>query len=174
MVKDEDEYRVISPWGPVPSCPGGRTWQQLMRLAMQEALQGAEAGEVPVGALIVDRSGKILARAHNETRTLVDPTAHAEIVALRRASKETGNFRLGGCVMVVTLEPCLMCTGAIREARIDGVVYGAADARAGAVFSRTEGLAYTGEDNIPWSYGGVGSEACVKLLRDFFLLRRQS
>ncbi len=173
MDKNTDDYRIITPWGPVPPCPGSRTWPFFMHLALQEARHGAEAGEVPVGALVVGRKGDILAAAHNETRTQNDPTAHAEVVALRRAARAAGNFRLGGCVMIVTLEPCLMCTGAIREARLDGVVYGAADSRAGAVFSRTEGLVYTGEESVPWSYGGVEAEACVKILRDFFRFRRQ-
>ncbi len=143
-----------------------------MDIALKSAMEGALDGEVPVGSLILDENGTILSSAHNETRTLQDPTAHAEIIAIRRAAQRLGNYRLNGCVMVVTLEPCLMCTGAIREARLDGVVYGAADSRAGAIFSCTEGLIYTGEMNAPWSYGGVESENCVKILRDFFLSRR--
>ena len=166
------EYRAIPPWGPVPACPGGKDWDALMRLALEQARAAADMGEVPVGALVIDAHGSILSRAHNETRTLCDPTAHAEVLATRRAAERLGNYRLGGCVLVVTLEPCLMCAGAIREARLDGVVYGAADSRAGAILSCTEGLTYTGEEASPWSYGGVGAAACAQLLTEFFRSRR--
>lgn len=143
-----------------------------MRRALRMARQGAKAGEVPVGALVVDGEGSVLALAHNETEATHDPTAHAEILALRRACARVGNHRLEGCVLVVTLEPCLMCTGAIREARVSGVVYGASDARAGAVSSCLEGLDYAQTGQPPWSYGGVEPDACAGLLRTFFQCRR--
>ena len=139
--------------------------------ALRLARKAAEAGEVPVGALVVDDAGAVVGSGRNETETLRDPSAHAEVLALRRAAARVGNHRLGNCVLVVTLEPCLMCAGAIREARVRGVVYGARDERAGAVESRLEGLAYAdGPD--PWHMGGVESGPCAELLRAFFRVRR--
>ena len=113
----------------------------------------------------------IVGQGRNETEALRDPSAHAEMLALRRAARNVGNHRLGNCVLVVTLEPCLMCAGVIREARVQGVVYGAHDVRAGAVESRLEGLSYA-DGPSPWHMGGVESRACAELLRDFFRVRR--
>ena len=98
-----------------------------MRLALDEARQAAREGEVPVGAVLVAADGRLLARAHNRPVALHDPTAHAEILALRAAGAASGNYRLGGGVLVVTLEPCAMCAAALVHARLAGVVYGAAD-----------------------------------------------
>lgn len=106
-----------------------------MLQAIAKARQAPQQGEVPVGALIVDPTGTILAAEHNQPITLSDPSAHAEIMAMRSAGTVLGNYRLEGCILVVTLEPCLMCTGAIVHARLAGVVYGAADNKAGAVES---------------------------------------
>ncbi len=167
-----NRWRALSAWGPEPPPPPGHTWQGLMLQALQMAHKGADTGEVPVGALVVSGEGSILALAHNETESLHDPTAHAEILALRRACTRTGNHRLGGCVLVVTLEPCLMCTGAIREARVSGVVYGASDARAGAVCSCLEGLDYAHTGAAPWSYGSVEAHECAHVLKTFFHARR--
>ena len=160
LYRDEDAIRALRPWGPVPPAPPGRSWADLM------------AEEVPVGALVVDDEGRILGAAHNETEALRDPTAHAEVLALRRAAEAARNHRLEGCVLVVTLEPCLMCAGAIREARLSGLVYGAADARAGAVSSCLDGLAYGLEGPAPWHYGGVEAGPCAAVLRAFFAARR--
>ena len=102
-------------WGPEPPAPAGTSWRALMLRALRLAGRAARSGEVPVGALVVNEEGRVLAEAHNETERLHDPTAHAEVLALRRASAAAGNHRLGGCVLVVTLEPCLMCTGAGRS-----------------------------------------------------------
>ncbi len=143
-----------------------------MLRALRLAGRAARAGEVPVGALVVDPEGRVLSEAHNETEALRDPTAHAEVLALRRAALAAGNHRLGGCVLVVTLEPCLMCTGAIRESRVSGVVFGASDARAGAVCSCLEGLDYACTGGAPWSFGGVEAEACAGILQKFFRARR--
>ena len=172
LCPEEERWRAISPWGPVPSAPAGTSWRSLMLRALRMAARGARLGEVPVGALVVDAGGNILSSAHNETESLRDPTAHAEVLALRRAAEAVRNHRLGGCVLVVTLEPCLMCTGALREARVDGVVYGASDARAGAVCSCMEGLDYAGTGTAPWSYGGVEADACAYILQKFFRERR--
>ncbi len=117
--------------GPVPSPPAGRTWEELMRMAIGLAA-GAEArGEVPVGAVIAERSGTVVGEGGNAPLGTCDPTAHAEIMAIRDACRHLGNYRLEGCVMVVTMEPCAMCAGAIVHARLDGVVYGCRDALSG-------------------------------------------
>ena len=170
--EEPDCWKALPSWGPEPAAPAGLSWQGLMRRALRLARAGAKAGEIPVGALVIDSEGEILSEAHNETEALHDPTAHAEVLALRRAAAKVGNHRLGGCVLVVTLEPCLMCTGAIRESRVSGVVFGASDARAGAVCSCLEGLDYAQTGAQPWSYGGVEATACADILREFFKVRR--
>lgn len=172
LCPEEERWRALSPWGPEPPAPAGTSWRSLMLRALRMAGRAARAGEVPVGALVVDAGGSILSQAHNETESLRDPTAHAEVLALRRAALAAGNHRLGGCVLVVTLEPCLMCTGAIRESRVSGVVFGASDARAGAVCSCLEGLDYACTGSAPWSFGGVEAVACARLLQNFFRARR--
>lgn len=169
---EERRWRALPSWGPVPISPPGHSWRSLMLAALRLARCAARMGEVPVGALVADAQGRILARAHNETESTCDPTAHAEVLALRRASLAAGNHRLCGSVLVVTLEPCLMCTGALREARVSGVVFGASDARAGAVCSCLEGLDYAQTGFAPWYYGGVEAEACARELTEFFRRRR--
>lgn len=164
-------FRAGRQWGPVPEPPPGWTWRALMEQALELAREAATAGEVPVGALVVDDAGTIVGCGRNETERSHDPSAHAEVLALRRAAARIGNHRLGNCVLVATLEPCLMCTGAIREARVRGVVYGACDERAGAVESRLEGLVYA-DGPAPWHMGGVESGPCADLLREFFRVRR--
>ena len=170
--EEPDCWKALPSWGPEPAAPAGLTWQGLMRRALRLARAGAKAGEIPVGALVIDSEGRILSEAHTEPEALHDPTAHAEVLALRRACSKVGNHRLGGCILVVTLEPCLMCTGAIRESRVSGVVFGASDARAGAVCSCLEGLDYAQTGAQPWSYGGVEAEACADILKEFFRVRR--
>ncbi len=143
-----------------------------MREALSLAEQAAQRGEVPVGALIVDSSGEVLARAHNSPITLKDPTAHAEILAIRQAAKKLGNYRLVGTTLYVTLEPCAMCMGAAVHARIERVVFGAADPRAGAC-----GSVYSiGIDGLlnhrPRVTAGVLGEDAKRLLKEFFRSRR--
>lgn len=164
--------RVPDQWGPQPQPPLGWTWAALMDVALQEARKASSVGEIPVGAVMVDDDGYIISRAHNETENLHDPTAHAEVLALRRAGERIGNHRLNGCVLVVTLEPCLMCAGAIRESRVSGVVWGAADSRAGALVSCLDGLGYCLEGSAPWHLGGIEAEGCAALLKAFFQARR--
>ena len=154
--------------GPVPSPPPGHSWEALMDMAIDEARQAAAHQEVPVGAVIVDSAGQVLARAHNEPSGHCDPTAHAEIQALRQAGAALGNYRLENCVLVVTLEPCFMCTGALVHARVAGVVFGAADRKAGTVISCLDGLDQPFHNHTPWHMGGIRSAACATLLRDFF------
>jgi len=143
-----------------------------MHLALEQAQAGQAQGEVPVGAILVGRDGTILASAHNACLALHDPTAHAEILALRRAAERIGNYRLGGTVLIVSLEPCLMCAGALVHARVDGVVYGAADPLAGAVSSCFEAFSLPCHNHTIWHMGGVAGEKCAALLQDFFLKRR--
>jgi len=129
-------------------------------------------GEVPVGALVVAADGTILAEAANAPVGENDPSGHAEIRAMRKAAGRAGNYRLGGCVLVVTLEPCLMCAGAIVHARLAGVVYGASDRRAGAVASCLEALDLPFLNHRTWHFGGIKAEACAGLLKAFFEKRR--
>nr|AIF15386.1 cytidine/deoxycytidine deaminase (codA) [uncultured marine thaumarchaeote KM3_70_D04] len=143
----------------------------LMEVALAEASEGAEAGEVPVGA-VVAVGDRIVARRHNERESLIDPTAHAELLALRDAAAEVGSWRLAGATLVVTLEPCPMCAGAAWAARLDRVVWGAPNTDAGALGS----LYHLGADprlNHEFELGhGVRAEECASLLADFFAERR--
>lgn len=145
-----------------------------MRVALAEAAQAGSAEvDVPVGAVVLDEAGTVLARAHNRREEDTDPTAHAEIVALRAAARVLGSWRLGGCTLVVTLEPCTMCAGAAGAARVGRVVYGAADPKAGAVGSLWDVLRDRRLSHRPEVVGGVLAGECGALLRDFFARRRQ-
>ncbi len=143
-----------------------------MRVALREAEIGLHKGEVPVGA-VVERNGEIIAVAHNLKETLKDPTAHAEMIAIREAAGHLGNWRLDGATLYVTLEPCLMCVGAIVEARIRRVIFGAFDDKRGAVASALDIL--RNEMIVPYRVevrGGVLEEECSSLLRRFFDMKR--
>jgi len=142
-----------------------------MRLALDLAQRGLEAGEVPVGAVVV-RDGLILGRAHNTPVRLADPTAHAEIMALREAGRRLGNYRLPGATLYVTVEPCPMCCGAALHARLARVVYGAVDPKAGAVESLYRLLDDARLNHRVEAAGGVLAEECVAVLRRFFEPRR--
>ncbi len=139
-----------------------------MHEAMLEAAKAATVGEVPVGAVVVDKNGVITGRGYNSCIRLNDPTAHAEIIALREAGKRQNNYRLGGSVLIVTLEPCLMCAGALVHARLAGVVYGASDVKAGAVTSCLDGLDQYFHNHSVWHCGGILQNECSQLLTDFF------
>ena len=164
--------RAFAQAGPVPAPPAGRTWEGLMELALEEARDALSQGDVPVGAVIVAPGGAILARAGNAVERQRDPTAHAELLAIREGAARLGNWRLTGCVLVVTLEPCAMCAAAIAHARLSGVVFGAADEAAGAVISRAEYLDGPAPQKPVWHMGGVCSAACAALLRRCFEARR--
>ena len=144
-----------------------------MGRALERARLAAAAGEIPVGAVIAAPDGIVLAEAGNAPVGLHDPTAHAEILALRQAGRGLGNYRLGGCVLVVTLEPCAMCAAACIHARLAGVVYGAADSQAGAVVSRAEYFDAQSANHSLWHMGGVLGAECAELLRGFFAARRE-
>lgn len=143
-----------------------------MAEALVEARRAGAAGEVPVGAVLLAGDGTVYARAGNAVEALRDPTAHAEMLVLRQASLTMGNHRLEGCVLAVTLEPCLMCAGALAHARLAGLVYGAADRRAGAVDSCLDGLEQPFLNHRVWHMGGVCEAECSAVLRDFFEERR--
>ena len=142
-----------------------------MRRALDEARAAAEAGEVPVGA-VVTRGGELLGIARNRMRDLNDPTAHAEIVALRAAAAALGAFRLDGCDLWVTLEPCAMCAGAAALARIRRLYFGAADPKGGAVLHGPRLFAQPTCHHAPEVYPGIGEEEAGALLRTFFRERR--
>lgn len=142
-----------------------------MQAALAEARNAAEAGEVPIGAVVV-HDGAIIARGQNRVLRDNDPTAHAEIVAMRAAAAALGNYRLGGCTLYVTLEPCAMCAGAMIHARLDRLVYAAADPKAGACGSVLSVLNHPRLNHQMQVDQGIEAEASAELLRNFFRERR--
>jgi tRNA(adenine34) deaminase len=142
-----------------------------MHVALAEARRAAESGEVPIGAVVV-RDGAILSCGQNRVLRDVDPTAHAEIVALRAAAAALGNYRLTGCTLYVTLEPCAMCAGAMIHARIDRLVYAAADPKAGACGSVLSVLNHPQLNHQMQVEQGIAAEESAALLRSFFRDRR--
>ena len=144
-----------------------------MARALALAAQAAEAGEAPIGCVIVDETGAVIAEGANAPIAAHDPTAHAEILALRKAAAALGNYRLKpNLTLYVTLEPCAMCAGAISHARIARVVYGASDPKGGAVESGTRFFSQPTCHHVPEVYGGIDGEAAASVLRDFFRARR--
>jgi tRNA(adenine34) deaminase len=141
-----------------------------MRAALAEARRAG--GDVPVGAVVLDRSGQIVGRGRNERERTGDPTAHAEIVAIRQAGARLGEWRLSGCCLAVTLEPCTMCAGAAVLARLDRIVYGAYDPKAGAVGSLWDVVRDRRLNHRPEVIAGVLEAECAALLTDFFARRR--
>lgn len=144
---------------------------QFMREALAEARAALEHDDVPIGAVVV-KDGEILARGRNRREADEDPTAHAEILALRSAAKATGHWRLEGCTLYVTLEPCFMCAGAVVNARIERLVFATPDPKAGAVGSLANVPADTRLNHRPEVVGGVLLSEAATLLRDFFKARR--
>lgn len=143
-----------------------------MRAALREAAKAADCGEVPIGAVVV-RDDRIVARGSNAPIQSRDPTAHAEVVALRRAARRVGNYRLPECDLFVTVEPCAMCLGAVVQARIRRLVYGAADPKAGAVSSIMV-FPFERTNHRPEVSGGVLADECAGTIRDFFRRRRRA
>ncbi|HEU5386227.1 MAG TPA: tRNA adenosine(34) deaminase TadA [Streptosporangiaceae bacterium] len=157
--------------------PTGYTasFEPAMRMALAEAAAPGPddvPADIPVGAVILDEAGTVLARARNRREADRDPVAHAEIVAIRQAALALGQWRLTGLTLVVTLEPCTMCAGAVTAARLDRLVYGATDPKAGAAGSLWDVLRDTRLNHRPEVIGGVLAEECGALLRDFFESRR--
>ena len=144
-----------------------------MRAALREAEKAAEEGEVPIGAVVVGPDGEILARAHNRMVSGNDPTAHAEILVLRRAAKKISNYRLKGCRLVVTLEPCPMCAGAAVHARVEEIVFGALDPKAGAVHSLFRIASDERLNHRAMVIPGVLGRECADILTKFFRPRRK-
>ncbi|MFJ4843071.1 tRNA adenosine(34) deaminase TadA [Streptomyces sp. NPDC088746] len=142
-----------------------------MRQALDEAAQAASAGDVPVGAVLLDPDGALIATGHNEREAVGDPTAHAEVLALRRGAAALGSWRLTGCTLVVTLEPCTMCAGALVQSRIARVVYGARDEKAGAVGSLWDVVRDRRLNHRPEVIHGVLEDRCADLLTTFFRKR---
>ncbi|WP_328770440.1 tRNA adenosine(34) deaminase TadA [Streptomyces sp. NBC_00286] len=143
-----------------------------MRLALDEARLAVRGGDVPVGAVVLSADGTtVLATGHNEREATGDPTAHAEVLAIRRAAAGLGQWRLTDCTLVVTLEPCTMCAGAIVQSRVDRLVYGARDAKAGATGSLWDVVRDRRLNHRPEVIGGVLDEECARLLTDFFSTR---
>ncbi|GAA4591435.1 tRNA adenosine(34) deaminase TadA [Planotetraspora phitsanulokensis] len=147
-------------------------FEPAMRLALAEAVRAGQRGEVPVGAVVVDRDGSVLSAAGNDREASGDPTAHAEVLALRAAAEAAGQWRLSGCTLLVTLEPCTMCAGAAVLARVDRVVYGAADEKAGAAGSLWDVIRDRRLNHRPEVVMGVLADECAAVLRDFFADRR--
>jgi tRNA(adenine34) deaminase len=148
------------------------TDQELMLEAMAQARAAEAAGEVPVGAVILSPAGEVIARGSNRVLRDSDPTAHAEVVALRSAGAALGNYRLSGCTLYSTLEPCSMCAGAILHARIARLVYAAADPKAGACGSVVAVINHPALNHRVELVAGVLAEDCGKMLTDFFRAKR--
>lgn len=155
---------------PVEAAADDARW---MQHALSLARQAERDGEVPVGAVVV-HDGNIVGEGWNQVIAHSDPGAHAEMLALREAGRRLGNYRLPGCVLFVTLEPCCMCAGAMIHARLDRVVYGAADPKTGAAGGRFELLQDPRHNHRPEVGGGCLAEECGALLQDFFRRRRAS
>ncbi|MBU3616987.1 tRNA adenosine(34) deaminase TadA [Polynucleobacter sp. JS-Polo-80-F4] len=145
--------------------------QQFMRMAIEQAQLAAQSGEVPVGAVLV-KDGQVIAKAFNKPIANHDPSAHAEMLAIREASLVEENYRIPGSALYVTLEPCAMCSGAMLHARIDRVVYGAPDPKTGAAGSVLDLFSSKQINHQTSVEGGIMSEECGQLLRDFFKGRR--
>ena len=141
---------------------------EAMRQAIEEATRAPATGDVPVGAVVLDPAGHAIGRGHNEREAKGDPTAHAEMIALRRAAEAIGRWRLEGCTLVVTLEPCTMCAGALVQARIDRLIFGAVDDKAGAVGSLWDVVRDRRLNHRPEVVVGVLAGECRELLINFF------
>ena len=147
-------------------------YDRLMDAAIDQALAAKHEGDVPIGAVVADADGEIIAAAHNRRIIDADPTAHAEMLAIRAAASAIGDWRLGGCTMVVTIEPCCMCAGAIVLARMDRVVYGASDPKAGAVDTLYQLCSDPRLNHRLDIVAGVEAAKCGQLLTDFFQAQR--
>lgn len=147
-------------------------WDEAMAAAILEARAAQQWGDVPIGAVILNPAGEIIARGGNERELRCDPTAHAEIVAIRRAARAFGSWRLAGLTLVVTLEPCTMCAGAIVAARLERLVFGAFDPKAGAVSSLWDVIRDRRLNHQVQVISGIAEETCGQLLQEFFAAQR--
>ena len=147
-------------------------WDDAMRRALRAAEAAAATGDIPVGAVLLDPSGQVVQAAGNEREQTGDPTAHAEVLVLRRRTAEVGSWRLDGHTLVVTLEPCTMCAGAVVQSRVARLVFGAYDPKAGAVASLFDVVRDPRLPHRPEVVGGILADPCAALLRRFFESRR--
>jgi tRNA(adenine34) deaminase len=147
-------------------------WVAPMLGALTEARLALETGDVPIGAVVLDEGGSVIGHGHNEREALGDPTAHAEVLALREAAAARGEWRLEGCTLVVTLEPCTMCAGAAVLSRVDRVVFGAYDDKAGAVGSLWDVVRDRRLNHRPEVITGVCADECTLMLQEFFATHR--
>ncbi|MEU1374722.1 tRNA adenosine(34) deaminase TadA [Streptomyces triculaminicus] len=143
-------------------------WRAPMRAALEEAVRAPGTGDVPVGAVVLAPDGSVIGRGRNEREATGDPTGHAEVLAIREAARAVGEWRLSGCTLVVTLEPCTMCAGAIVLSRVDRVVYGAVDEKAGAAGSLWDVVRDRRLNHRPEVISGVLADECAELLTRFF------
>jgi tRNA(adenine34) deaminase len=148
------------------------SYDEAMRAALGEARQALDSADVPIGAVVLGPTGEVIGRGHNVRERDGDPTAHAELVAVRAAAASVGEWRLTGCTLVVTLEPCTMCAGAVVLSRLDRLVFGAYDAKAGAVGSLWDVVRDRRLNHRPEVVGGVLQDECRSLLDDFFAHQR--
>jgi tRNA(adenine34) deaminase len=146
--------------------------EKWMNIALDEAYKAEDLGEVPVGAVVLGPNGELISKAHNLKEQNHDPCGHAEILALKKAAEVLGSWRLTGCWLFVTLEPCMMCTGSIIQSRIENLVFGAADPKSGFVTSTAKGLDEFKLNHHPKWEGGIEAEKCSTVLKKFFKLRR--
>ena len=149
-----------------------KTHEQYMDIALKEASKAAAIDEVPIGCVIV-KDNKIIAKAHNKKETNQDPLGHAEIIAIRKAAKKLNNWRLEGCTLYVSIEPCLMCCGAIIQSRIPLVVYGANDPKGGAIESSLKAFEAENINHRPEVIKGVRLEESRKIIKDYFKKKRE-
>jgi tRNA(Arg) A34 adenosine deaminase TadA len=147
-------------------------FRSFMNVALEEAAKALERGEVPIGAVIVENSGNIVARAGNETRARLDPSAHAEVLAIREACTVLKTERLVNCDMYVTLEPCAMCAALIANARIRRIYFAASDPKSGGIQQGARIFDRKQTHHVPEIYSGIGEEKATKLLRNFFSKKR--
>lgn len=147
-------------------------YQKMMQAALLQAKDAAAHGDIPVGAIIVNDLGEIIATGKNERKINNDPTAHAEVVVIRQAGEKTGNYRLDDLTLVVTLEPCVMCAGAILQSRIKRLIFGAFDEKAGAVGSTMDVIRGDRQLFTVEVISGVAEDECAKVLGDFFTTKR--
>lgn len=159
---------------PAPTPPDGLDWRSMMQIALRESFAAADAGEAPIGAALFSMDGELIVSAHNGPIGLNDPTAHAEVLCLRQAADKLGNYRLTNTILVVTLEPCIMCLGAILHARVSGVVFGAPDSKRGALVSNLEGHSLPFSNHRLWQVGGIMEKECADILQQFFRNRRKN
>ncbi|ABD09667.1 tRNA-adenosine deaminase [Frankia casuarinae] len=170
---DPDEYPRAGAPARLSGPPGPDRFHEAMGLALREARLAPDHADVPVGALVVTEDGTVLGLGHNERERGADPTAHAEMIALRAAARRTGSWRLPGATLVVTLEPCTMCAGALVLARVDRLVYGAVDEKAGAVGSLWDVVRDRRLNHRPEVVAGIRADECGALLAEFFAARRR-